>query len=211
MRTLRWLSPAGIRRSVAAARRHRRHCPDEHLIARPSCTCESSAARPCPPATPDTVGADRAEPSMNIVIADPNPVLRRELQACLQQHVAGSSITHARSPHEAEQHAGNPACDLLVIDPYMPTPGQSDGIALLNRIVRARPDLQVIVLITRSYWRGIGAAFPKLKPCRVYKYSPPSHLCGVIDAIAAGPTQSTAPACQPPATELPMKEPAHAL
>ncbi len=82
----------------------------------------------------------------SVVIADPNPWVRRELGLNTLTHLWPKAIREARSPSEVLQQIADPRCRVLVIDPCMPTIGQTDGIPLLRRICCLRRDLQILVL-----------------------------------------------------------------
>lgn len=81
-----------------------------------------------------------------LVIADANPWVRSELVLGIFPHLQGQAPREARSPSEVLARISEPACKVLVIDPCMPTIGQSDGIPLLRRICCLRRDLLILVL-----------------------------------------------------------------
>ncbi|MGS7841783.1 hypothetical protein ACVMVA_08920 [Stenotrophomonas forensis] len=81
-----------------------------------------------------------------LVIADPNPWVRRELVRSVQPHLDGKALSEARSPAEVLMQIANPHCKVLVIDPCMPTVGQTDGMPLLRQICCLRRDLLILVL-----------------------------------------------------------------
>jgi len=81
-----------------------------------------------------------------LVIADANPWVRNELVLGIFPHLQGQSPREARSPSEVLARIADPACKVLVIDPCMPTIGQSDGIPLLRRVCCLRRDLLILVL-----------------------------------------------------------------
>ncbi len=81
-----------------------------------------------------------------LVIADANPWVRSELVLGIFPHLQGQAPREARSPSEVLARIADPACKVLVIDPCMPTVGQSDGIPLLRRICCLRRDLLILVL-----------------------------------------------------------------
>ncbi len=81
-----------------------------------------------------------------LVIADANPWVRSELVLGIFPHLQGRAPREARSPSEVLARIADPTCKVLVIDPCMPTVGQSDGIPLLRRICCLRRDLLILVL-----------------------------------------------------------------
>ncbi|MDR2960746.1 MAG: hypothetical protein LBV10_14490 [Stenotrophomonas sp.] len=81
-----------------------------------------------------------------IVIADANPWVRRELAISLRPHLRAETLIEARSPAEVLAPIANPHCTALVIDPCMPTIGQTDGLPLLRQICCLRNDLLILVL-----------------------------------------------------------------
>lgn len=81
-----------------------------------------------------------------LVIADANPWVRSELALGIFPHLQGQAPREARSPSEVLARIADPTCKVLVIDPCMPTIGQSDGIPLLRRICSLRRDLLILVL-----------------------------------------------------------------
>lgn len=87
-----------------------------------------------------------ALPDPTLVIADPNPWVRRELVRSVQPHLDGKALSEARSPAEVLVQIANPHCKVLVIDPCMPTVGQTDGMPLLRQICCLRRDLLILVL-----------------------------------------------------------------
>lgn len=89
---------------------------------------------------------DRQPPSPTVVIADANPWVRRELAMGISPHLPNGTPGEARSPAEVLMSIAEPRCRVLVIDPCMPTVGQSDGLPLLRRICCLRRDLLILVL-----------------------------------------------------------------
>jgi len=81
-----------------------------------------------------------------VVLADANPWVRRELNNHLHPHFGADAIAEARSPSDVLLQIADPRCRVLVIDPCMPTIGQTDGIPLLRRVCCLRRDLQILVL-----------------------------------------------------------------
>ncbi|HIE1098860.1 MULTISPECIES: hypothetical protein [Stenotrophomonas] len=81
-----------------------------------------------------------------LVIADPNPWVRRELVRSVLPHLEGKVPGEARSPAEVLMQIANPDCKVLVVDPCMPTLGQTDGMPLLRQICCLRSDLLILVL-----------------------------------------------------------------
>ncbi len=84
--------------------------------------------------------------SPTVVLADANPWVRRELNNHLHPHFGADAIAEARSPSDVLLQIADPRCRVLVIDPCMPTIGQTDGIPLLRRVCCLRRDLQILVL-----------------------------------------------------------------
>lgn len=87
----------------------------------------------------------------SIIIADPNPWVRRELAQTIRPYLGTEIINEARSPAEVLTLVADPHCRVLVIDPCMPTLGQTDGVPLLRRICCLRPDLLVLVLSPQRF------------------------------------------------------------
>lgn len=81
-----------------------------------------------------------------LVIADANPWVRRELVRSVLPHLDGVTLSEARSPAEVLMQVTHPHCKVLVIDPCMPTVGQTDGMPLLRQICCLRRDLLILVL-----------------------------------------------------------------
>ncbi|WP_295521150.1 hypothetical protein [uncultured Stenotrophomonas sp.] len=96
-----------------------------------------------------------------VVVADPNPWIRRELSLQLQPYLAASAILQARSPTEVLTHIADPQCRMLVIDPCMPTPGQTDGLPLLRHVFGLRPDLHIFVLAMQPQQLLRDRTFPR--------------------------------------------------
>jgi len=99
--------------------------------------------------------------SHTLLIADPNPWIRRELNQHLHPHFGADAIAEARSPSEVMLQIADPRCRVLVIDPCMPTIGQTDGIPLLRRICCLRRDLQILVLARQPQQLLRDKAFPR--------------------------------------------------
>ncbi|WP_256644207.1 MULTISPECIES: hypothetical protein [unclassified Stenotrophomonas] len=55
----------------------------------------------------------------------------------------------------------DPNCRMLVIDPCMPTLGQTDGVPLLRRICSLRRDLHILVLAQQPQLLLRDKAFPR--------------------------------------------------
>lgn len=89
---------------------------------------------------------ERMSLSATLVIADANPWIRRELSQLTRSHLRTETIHEARSPSEVLMRVADPRCRVLVIDPCMPTVGQTDGTPLLRRICCLRRDLHILVL-----------------------------------------------------------------
>lgn len=94
----------------------------------------------------NTAHKARALPGPALVIADPNPWVRRELVRSVLPHLEGKVLGEARSPAEVLMQIANPDCKVLVVDPCMPTVGQTDGMPLLRQICCLRSDLLILVL-----------------------------------------------------------------
>lgn len=96
-----------------------------------------------------------------LVIADANPWVRQELGAHFRPLLAPQSVQEARSPSEVLMRIANPRCRMLVIDPCMPTLGQTDGVPLLRRICCMRDDLHILVLARQPQLLLRDKAFPR--------------------------------------------------
>lgn len=96
-----------------------------------------------------------------IVIADANRWIRRELVLNIFPLLQGQASREARSPSEVLERISNATCKVLIIDPCMPTVGQSDGIPLLRRICCLRRDLRILVLTRQPQQLLRDSAFPR--------------------------------------------------
>ncbi|HYQ22067.1 response regulator [Stenotrophomonas sp.] len=133
-----------------------------------------------------------ALPSQTWVIADPNPWLRRELTHHISTHLGGARAGEARSPSEVLTLIADPRCRVLVIDPCMPTVGQSDGMPLLRRIRSLRDDLLVLVLTQHPRHMLRDHALPAGIEHVYAKTVDPAWLCRFI-APALEPRGATPP------------------
>lgn len=122
-----------------------------------------------------------------LVIADPNPWVRRELSQHLRQHLRAVAISEARSPSEVLAHIADPHCTMLVIDPCMPTVGQTDGIPLLRRICCLRRDLQILVLARQPQRLMCDKAFPRQIAHVHGKNISAAWLCCLVERALAQP------------------------
>ncbi len=104
---------------------------------------------------------ERRSLSATLVIADANPWIRRELSQQIRPHLRTETIHEARSPSEVLMRVADPRCSLLVIDPCMPTLGQTDGTPLLRRICCLRRDLHILVLARQPQQLLRDKAFPR--------------------------------------------------
>ncbi|CAH0287830.1 response regulator [Stenotrophomonas lactitubi] len=96
-----------------------------------------------------------------LVIADPNPWVRHELALHIRPRLGAESVHEARSPSEVLAQVADPRCRMLVIDPCMPTLGQTDGVPLLRRICCLRRDLHILVLARQPQHLLRDKAFPR--------------------------------------------------
>jgi len=132
----------------------------------------------------------RGEPSPTVVIADPNPCVRRELGRSIGALLGGEPAREARSPSDVLALIADAGCKALVIDPCMPTVGQHDGMPLLRRICCLRNDLLVLVIShqPRQLLRA-RALPPRIK--HVYaKTVDPAWLCQFIRPVLQPCTES---------------------
>jgi len=120
-----------------------------------------------------------------IVIADANPWVRRELNNHLHPHFGVDTIADARSPSEVLQQIADPRCRVLVIDPCMPTIGQTDGIPLLRRICCLRRDLQILVLARQPQQLLRDKALPRQIGHVYSKNISATWLCRFVDRALA--------------------------
>lgn len=120
-----------------------------------------------------------------IVIADANPWVRRELIQHLRPHFGAGAIAEARSPSEVMLQTADPRCRVLVIDPCMPTIGQTDGIPLLRRVCCLRRDLQILVLARQPQQLLRDKAFPRQIGHVYGKNISATWLCRFVDRALA--------------------------
>ncbi|MBK0012034.1 hypothetical protein IAE56_06550 [Stenotrophomonas sp. S41] len=120
-----------------------------------------------------------------IVIADANPWVRCELNNHLHPHFGADAIAEARSPSEVMLQIADPRCRVLVIDPCMPTIGQTDGIPLLRRICCLRRDLQILVLARQPQQLLRDKAFPRQIGHVYGKNISATWLCRFVDRALA--------------------------
>ncbi|WP_159097530.1 hypothetical protein [Stenotrophomonas sp. SAU14A_NAIMI4_5] len=122
-----------------------------------------------------------SQPSITLVIADANPWIRHELSLHARQILGISTISEARSPSDVLLQIADPRCRVLVIDPCMPTIGQTDGVPLLRRICCLRRDLQILVLARQPQQLLRDKAFPR-QIAHVYgKNISATWLCRFVD------------------------------
>lgn len=122
-----------------------------------------------------------------VVIADANPWIRRELALNIRQLRGAVTIHEARSPSEVLAHIADPRCAMLVIDPCMPTVGQTDGMPLLRRICCLRRDLKILVLARHPQHLLRDKALPR-QISHVYgKNISAAWLCRLVHRALAQP------------------------
>lgn len=122
----------------------------------------ASALNPAPTGSASLAGElpARAWPA-SVVIADANPWLRREIGLNIQPYLGRETVQEARSPSEVLMRVADPNCRALVIDPCMPTIGQTDGMPLLRRIYCLRRDLHILVLARQPQLLLRDKSFPR--------------------------------------------------
>lgn len=120
-----------------------------------------------------------------ILIADANPWVRRELNHHLRPHFGADAIAEARSPSEVMLQIADPRCRVLVMDPCMPTIGQTDGIPLLRRICCLRRDLHILVLARQPQQLLRDKAFPRQIGHVYGKNISATWLCRFVDRALA--------------------------
>lgn len=118
-----------------------------------------------PPPTSKTrtegFGTPHRRTSPTLLLADANPWIRRELNQHLHPHFGADAIAEARSPSEVLLQVADSRCRVLVIDPCMPTIGQTDGVPLLRRICCLRRDLHILVLARQPQHLLRDKSFPR--------------------------------------------------
>lgn len=135
----------------------------------------------CPCAKPPRPAQPPKPTHSILVIADANPWVRRELGEQIRPLLPSQAVQDARSPFEVMLQIADPRCRLLVIDPCMPTIGQTDGIPLLRRVCCLRRDLQVLVLARQPHQLLRDKAFPR-QISHVYgKNISATWLCRFVD------------------------------
>lgn len=123
----------------------------------------------------------------SLLIADANPWVRSEFNRHLRSQRVAVAIHEARSPSEVLTRITDPRCTMLVIDPCMPTIGQTDGIPLLRRICCLRSDLQILVLARQPQLLLRDKAFPR-QIAHVYgKNISAAWLCRFVERALAQP------------------------
>lgn len=125
------------------------------------------------------------QPTITLVIADANPWIRQELSLHARQILGASTISEARSPSEVMLQIADPRCRVLVIDPCMPTIGQTDGVPLLRRICCLRRDLQILVLARQPQQLLRDKAFPRQIGHVYGKNISATWLCRFVDRALA--------------------------
>ena len=123
--------------------------------------------------------------SPTLLLADANPWVRRELNNHLHPHFGADVIAEARSPSDVLQQIADPRCRVLVIDPCMPTIGQTDGIPLLRRVCCLRRDLQILVLARQPQQLLRDKAFPRQIGHVYGKNISATWLCRFVDRALA--------------------------
>ncbi|MGE6332845.1 hypothetical protein [Stenotrophomonas sp. NPDC077659] len=122
---------------------------------------DSSAFPPVTLTLPTYPSSGPGNHSATLVIADANPWVRQELGAHIRPLLAPQAVQDARSPSEVLMRVADPSCRMLVIDPCMPTLGQTDGVPLLRRICCLRRDLHILVLARHPQQLLRDKAFPR--------------------------------------------------
>lgn len=130
------------------------------------------------------------EPSPTVVIADPNPCVRRELGRSIRALLGGEPPREARSPSEVLTWIADARCKVLVIDPCMPTVGQHDGMPLLRRICSLRNDLLVLVISHQPRQLLRDRALPSRIKHVYAKTVDPAWLCHFIRPVLQPCTES---------------------
>ena len=130
-------------------------------------------------------GIPHRHTSPTLLLADANPWVRRELNHHLHPHFGADAIAEARSPSEVMLQIADPRCRVLVIDPCMPTIGQTDGVPLLRRICCLRRDLQVLVLARQPQQLLRDKAFPRQIGHVYGKNISATWLCRFVDRALA--------------------------
>ncbi|KAA8995112.1 hypothetical protein FJU31_15650 [Stenotrophomonas cyclobalanopsidis] len=124
-------------------------------------------------------------PSATLVIADANYWIRNELRLHIHPVLETETIHEVRSPSEVLTHIADPRCRALVIDPCMPTIGQTDGIPLLRRVCCLRRDLQILVLARQPQQLLRDKAFPRQIRHVYGKNISATWLCRFVDRALA--------------------------
>ncbi|MEJ8673831.1 response regulator transcription factor [Chromobacterium amazonense] len=81
-----------------------------------------------------------------VVLADDHPFIVDGLQAILQSKPGFELVGVCHTPQQIFHTLRQQVCDVLVSDFSMPNDEASDGVAMFSKIIRAHPQLKIIVI-----------------------------------------------------------------
>lgn len=93
-----------------------------------------------------------------ILLVDDHPIFRAGLRSVLEREPEWTIVGEAGSPLELTEWLHGHTCDLLITDFMMATPGQHDGLRLLEYIRFYWPELPILVvtaLVNAGLFRAI--------------------------------------------------------
>jgi DNA-binding NarL/FixJ family response regulator len=128
-------------------------------------------------------GAERSVPTISVLLADDQPLLRRGFRMILEAEADLTVTAEAGNGDEAVELTGRYRPDVVLMDIRMPG---TDGIEATRRITAAYPDVRVLVLTTfdlDEYAFGAlraGASGFLLKDVR------PGEVVSAIRTVASG-------------------------
>ena len=78
-----------------------------------------------------------------VLLADDHAVVRRGLIEILQEHFPSASFLEAATGHQAIELASTHACDVVILDLFMPG---GSGIDVLSEIHKLKPKLPILIM-----------------------------------------------------------------
>ncbi len=93
------------------------------------------------------------DPPPRILVVDDERMIRWSLRSCFEE--AGAEVEEAATLEEARRALAGPEPSLLVLDIRLP---DGDGMDLLREVVRARPELPILVITAYGSLKGAVAA-----------------------------------------------------
>lgn len=83
---------------------------------------------------------------LRIILADDHSIVRYGIRIALEENRAVEIVAEACNSDELIAVVQTVACDVIVTDYAMPGERTQDGIALIDRLMRIRPDVPIIVI-----------------------------------------------------------------